>query len=77
MSKPGGNAGKINSELTKALAREVKEISEKDDEGNFKHPILDRMRVYNAALKLESIRLKVSDEGYGSNFGQTGEHSEK
>lgn len=63
------SVGKINRALEKALAEELKEITEKDDHGGFKHSPVDRMRVYDRALKLEQIKLKIQDSDWGSQFG--------
>lgn len=72
MSK--ATSGRVNAELQKALADEINEIRSKhsagEKKGEFKYDLLDRMRVYDRALKLEGIRLKVSDENYGSKFGK-------
>lgn len=70
------SVGRVNAELEKALAAEVKEICKKDEEKNFLHPILDRMRVYNAALKLEAIKLKADSPEWGDAFKGEGHDEE-
>lgn len=78
--------GKLNAELERALAEEVKEISRKhkedvwDGEGDEKkhvakkgayvYSVIDRMRVYDKALKLESIKLKADDPEWGAEFDE-------
>lgn len=61
-------SGKVSEALEKAIAAEVEEISKKGDDGKFVHSVIDRMRVYDKALKLESIKAKLPDEDYGSKF---------
>lgn len=61
--------GKINKALEDALAAELKEVAERDDEGKFKYSVVERMRVYDRALKLESIKLKLEDPEWGKEFG--------
>lgn len=65
----------LNAELEAALAEEVKEISRKhetDGEGHkrgaYVYPTVERMRVYDRALKLEQLKLKVDDPEWGSKF---------
>lgn len=76
--------GKLNVELERALAEEVKEICRKHKEdvwdgegdarvqlakkGGYVYGVLDRMRVYDKALKLESIKLKADDPEWGAEF---------
>lgn len=70
--------GKLNDELEKAMAEEVRLIRQKyaeDDDatgrkkGEFKYDVLERMRVYDRALKLEAIKLKVDGSEWGKEFG--------
>lgn len=59
---------KVNIELEKALAEELKSVTTKDHEGNYKFSIVERMRVYDRALKLESIKLKIESPEWGEEF---------
>lgn len=78
-----GKSGAVSKELEAALADEVKEVSRKygkrdaipegKKEGEYVYGTVERMRVYDRALKLESLKLKVDDAGFGVNFGKEGE----
>lgn len=60
--------GSVNAALEKALAGEIEEISKKDDAGKYVYSVIDRTRVYGQAIKLEAIKAKLDDPGYGEGF---------
>lgn len=65
--------GKLNAELGKALAEELKEVRKKhpkdhEHAGEFIHNALERMRVLDRCLKYESIALKADNPEWGSEF---------
>lgn len=70
--------GKVSRELEAALKEELREVTRKygkDDVipegkklGEFVYGTVERMRVIDRALKLEGLKLKVDDEGFGSEF---------
>lgn len=68
------STGKVNAALERALAEELKEVTRKEAEGEnqgkFVYSIIERMRVYDRALKLESIKLKADDPEWGKAFGK-------
>ncbi len=68
MSRKKNSSGKINAALEDALAEEIKEISKKDGEGKFVYSVIDRTRVYGQAIKLEAIKAKMDDPGFGEGF---------
>lgn len=73
------SSSKVSKALQDALADEVAEVSRKykasetmpagKNAGDYVYDTVDRMRVYDRALKLESVKLKTDDDGYGSKFG--------
>lgn len=72
------NTGKVSEILLKAIDGEVEEVARKYKDGDtipagkksgdFVYDTLERMRVYDRAIKVEAIKLKVDDAGFGSNF---------
>lgn len=61
--------GKVNSKLEKMITDLLKEVnSGKNDDGTAKYSLTDKMKVVDRALKLEALKLKVDDSGYGSGF---------
>lgn len=58
----------INAELEKAITAELKEIVKKGPDGKFLYSLVDRARVYDRALKLEAIKQKLDDPGFGAGF---------
>ena len=78
------NAGKVNAELDKALALELKEIGRKHPhdgdgykKGDYIYNTVERMRVYDRALKLEAIKLKANDSEWGSAFNDEPEKDDE
>ena len=67
MGAPPKKSGFL-TELEKQLTEELKASRKKDTEGNFIMPFLDRMRLFDRGLKLEAIKSKMDDQGYGSGF---------
>lgn len=73
-------SGAVSQALEDALADELKEVTRKwgkkdaipegKKEGEFVYGTVERMRVIDRALKLESLKMKVDDAGFGSNFGK-------
>ena len=67
------SAAKVSSHLERAIKDLLKEVSEttEDDKGKkvFKHSLTDRCKVIDRALKLEAIKMKADDSGYGTGFG--------
>lgn len=76
MSKRKTNS--VSTVLQEAMDEEVREIRRKyqrgdtipagKKEGDFVYDTLERMRILDRALKLESLRLKQDDPGFGSGF---------
>ena len=80
--------GKVSVELDEALAAEIREIRRTHTEdvydgagenrkqvakkGDYVYPTLERMRVYDRALKLEMVKVKIESPEWGSAFGKTG-----
>lgn len=64
------NDKKVNPKLVKFISDLLKEVmsSKKDAKGNDVYSLTDKMKVADRALKLEAIRLKADDSGYGSGF---------
>lgn len=72
--------GRVSKELEAALKEELREVTrrykgdeaipEGKKEGEFVYGTVERMRVIDRALKLEGLKLKVDDEGFGSEFGK-------
>ncbi len=70
--------GKVSKALEDALSAEVREVTRKYEApdatpaakkiGDFVYDTVERMRVYDRALKLEGLKLKVDDSGFGANF---------
>lgn len=58
---------KINKKLEKAIQGLLTEVMSKTNAE--KYSLTDRMKVIDRALKLEAIRLKADDSGYGGAFG--------
>ncbi len=65
-------SAKVSAALEKTIAGLLKEVNEKaeDDKGKmvFKHSLTDRCKVIDRALKLEAIKMKQDDSGYGAGF---------
>lgn len=70
MAKSAGS--KVDAALERALADELKEITRKeageDGKEKFVYSLLDRSRVYDRALKLQSIKAKLPDSDWGSEY---------
>ncbi len=72
--------GSVSKILKDAIDAEVAEIARKYKEGDtipagknageFVYPAIERMRIYDRALKLAGLELKVDDPGFGSNFSK-------
>lgn len=45
--------------------------------GDFVYPTLERMRVYDRALKLEQIKVRLDGDEWGGKFGKNGATDEK
>lgn len=54
-------------EMERTITAELKKFKTKDDAT----PLLDRMRVWDRALKIAALRMKVDDDGFGSGFAST------
>ena len=70
-----GNTGKLNKELEKALAEELKEVTRKhpkghEEEGRFVYSTVERCRVIDRCLKMQSIQLKADNPEFGAEFGK-------
>ncbi len=66
--------GKIDALVEKALNDELKEVTRRhsvghDKAGEFVYSSVERMRVIDRVLKLQSIKLKASDPEWGAAFG--------
>jgi len=76
-TKPAG----LNAELEKALAEEIAEITKKvtdgDKKGQYVYDTVERMRVYDRALKLEQLKLKVDDPEWDRNSGVANEKTNR
>ena len=55
-------------EIEKQLTEELKASRQKDKEGNYVMPSIERMRVVDRCLKLEAIKAKMGEAEYGSGF---------
>lgn len=64
--------GKVNPKLTKAIESMLAEVMA-DGEGKKKVSLTDKCKVIDRALKLEAIRAKLDDAGYGTGFTQPGD----
>ena len=53
----------VNPELDKAIAKMLKEVM-----SNKETTLTDKCKVIDRALKLETIKQRLSDDGYGSGF---------
>ena len=62
MTKPIKKTG-IDPALEKAVAKMLKQVMADDTA-----TITDKMKVIDRALKLEAIKQKMQDDGYGSGF---------
>lgn len=61
--------GGIDPALIKAVGDLLKEVMTKPKAGEeAKYSLTDKMRVLDRSLKLEAIKQKMTDEGYGSGF---------
>lgn len=78
MSRNSG--GKVSKALEKALEEELKEVTrrwrasdaipEGKKEGDFIYEAVSRMRILDRCIKMESLKLKVADDSFGSEFGK-------
>ncbi len=63
-------SGKVNKYLDKMITNLLKEVnSAKNDDGKAAYSLTEKMKVVDRALKLEAIKMKADDSGYGSGFG--------
>lgn len=72
--------GKISAELEAALADELTEVRRKYKDGDripknkqvgdFVYPASTRMSIIERCLKLESLKQKNPDAGFGTEFGK-------
>lgn len=68
----------IDAELKEIQRRHAENVYEGEGdnrkllhrEGDFVYSLLDRMRVYDRALKLEQLKLKADDPEWGTGFGK-------
>jgi hypothetical protein len=70
MARKGSTGSKVDSLLEKAIDDLVKKVAlgKKDEEGK-PYTLTDVMKVIDRKLKLEAIKMKADDAGYGSAFG--------
>lgn len=67
MSRKKDSGSKVNPKLTKAINEMLEEVMAPGEEKK-KVSLTDRCKVIDRALKLEGIRLKIDDAGYGTGF---------
>jgi hypothetical protein len=70
------NGGKLDAALAKAIADELREVTQRhpknhEKEGQFVYGTVERMRVIDRALKLQSLKLKTDDPEWGKEFDKT------
>lgn len=73
MAKAAG--GKLDSALAKAIADELKEVTKRhpaghEQAGQFVYGTVERMRVIDRALKMQSLKLKADDPEWGREFNR-------
>lgn len=59
---------KINQQLEAALAAELQEVQRKNPDGTPAYALIDRMRAYDRALKMQSLKLKIPSAEWASEF---------
>lgn len=63
--------GKVNKHLDKMITDLLKEVnSGKNEDGKPKYTLTDKCKVLDRAIKIEALRLKIDDSGYGSGFDE-------
>lgn len=67
MSRKSSSGSKVNPKLTKAINEMLEEVMASGEDKK-RVSLTDRCKVIDRALKLESIRLKIDDAGYGTGF---------
>lgn len=70
MNKPSDKKAKnpLLDEMERVLQAELKDLSRKRRPDELPTPLLDKLRIYDRALKLASLRMKIDDDSYGSGF---------
>ena len=68
MAKKGGSQSLVDAALDKAIAEEIERVTKKKADGEYVHSITERMKVYDRALKLEALKQKGHNPGFGGNF---------
>jgi hypothetical protein len=58
----------INPKLEKALGKLLDEVMKPAAEGKEAASITEKMKVIDRVLKLEAIKHKMKDDGYGTGF---------
>lgn len=65
MGRPKGSKNsKVDGKLSKAISSLLEEVMSKDFTGT----LTDKCKVVDRALKLEAIKAKLDDPGFGSGF---------
>lgn len=64
----GKSKSSVNPDLEKMMSALLKEATAKDADGKPVMSLTDKMKVIDRCLKLEMIKSKLQDEGYGSGF---------
>lgn len=77
------STGRVSKSLEKALEAELKEVTRRWEEGDtmpegkkagdFRYGAVERCRIIDRLLKMESLKLKVTDDSFGSEFGKGGD----
>jgi len=76
MGRPAGSKNKkslVNPKLSKAIEKLLDEVME---EGS-KATLTDKCKVVDRALKLEAIKAKLDDPGFGTGFSSDGDGGEE
>jgi len=77
MARKGSGGSKVDPKLEKAIDDLVVKVKlgKKDEEGK-PYSLTDVMKVIDRKLKLEAIKMKADDAGYGAAFGEDDELEE-
>jgi len=63
MSKPKPKSSGVNAELEKFLTKMMKEAMTSHEMS-----LTDKMKIADRVLKLEALKAKLTDDGFGSGF---------
>ena len=68
---------RVNKALTDQIYAELREMKTRNSKGDFVHPLAERMKVIDRALKLEAIKQKADNPDFGTAFADDPEEDDE